>query len=207
MAENTRDDQSAVDSVIVIEPPDILPQGKTPDPLSEEDSGEARPWPAPNGASATPSEDDVGWDSAAHWHRAVPATSDDPDPEGDPAPEQVAEPVAELVAEPAALASPEPTVKTDPVASQKATLAGGQDRWREILSGFVDDPHGSVEAAAALADQEVAALSARLSQRQDVLRGAWQGADRGTEDFRMALKAYRDFCMQLGAFGEAGRAG
>ena len=115
-----------------------------------------------------------GWEDAGHWHRAVPAPAEqEPDTEPEPEAER----------------SPEPSP------SRAAPLGS---RWREIQSGFVDDPRGSVTEAAALADEEVDAWSDRIARLQKTMRAHWQAdADPSTEDLRIALTAYRDLCLRL----------
>jgi hypothetical protein len=92
--------------------------------------------------------------------------------------------------------------EADPVA--EADSAGGPvvtpDGWREVLSDFVDNPVGSVEAAAALLDTEIATYIALLGQRQDTIAATWRdSAGTGTEDLRIAILAYRDLGRQVDA--------
>jgi hypothetical protein len=61
---------------------------------------------------------------------------------------------------------------------------------------FVDDPKGSVERAAAAADEVVKAFVASLQREQAALRSAWE-KDTSTEDLRTALQQYRAFCGRL----------
>ena len=75
-----------------------------------------------------------------------------------------------------------------------AALAGQQ--WPAIQALFVDDPKGSVERAAAAADEEVKAFVASLQREQEGLRAAWAN-DASTEDLRTALQQYRAFCGRL----------
>jgi hypothetical protein len=75
-----------------------------------------------------------------------------------------------------------------------AALAGQQ--WPTIQAMFVDDPKGSVERAAAAADEVVKAFMASLQREQTALRTAW-GKDTSTEDLRTALQQYRAFCGRL----------
>ena len=237
MANPSRYDSNDADSVIVIEPEDVLPADNLPPPETADDSADL---------GRGPSEDGVGWDNAAHWHRAVPGSDPEPAPEPEPEPkaepepepkaepepepkaepeseaEPVAdlgpgpEPVADLGSEPESGLGPEPEddpALADPVpepilrpaadaspGSGQAAPASERDRWREILSGFVDDPRAAVTEAAMLADQEVTAWTDRLRQRQEALREGWQdGKNPGTEEYRIALRAYRDLSRQLDA--------
>jgi hypothetical protein len=75
-----------------------------------------------------------------------------------------------------------------------AALAGQQ--WPAIQAMFVDDPKGSVERAAAAADEVAKALVASLQREQTALRAAWE-KDTTTEDLRTALQQYRAFCGRL----------
>jgi hypothetical protein len=75
-----------------------------------------------------------------------------------------------------------------------AALAGQQ--WPAIQAMFVDDPKGSVERAAAAADEVAKAFVASLQREQTALRAAWE-KDTTTEDLRTALQQYRAFCGRL----------
>jgi hypothetical protein len=75
-----------------------------------------------------------------------------------------------------------------------AALAGQQ--WPAIQAMFVDDPKGSVERAAAAADEMAKAFVASLQREQTALRAAWE-KDTTTEDLRTALQQYRAFCGRL----------
>ncbi len=75
-----------------------------------------------------------------------------------------------------------------------AALAGQQ--WSAIQAMFVDDPRGSVERAAAAADEMAKAFVASLQREQTALRAAWE-KDTTTEDLRTALQQYRAFCSRL----------
>jgi hypothetical protein len=82
---------------------------------------------------------------------------------------------------------------------QPATLWSGEDteavreRWRELQSRFVDDPHGAAAAADDLIGETVESLTAALlTQRQEL--GAWRaGGQFDTEQLRVAITAYRGF--------------
>ena len=75
-----------------------------------------------------------------------------------------------------------------------AALAGQQ--WPAIQAMFVDDPKGSVERAAAAADEVAKAFVASLQREQTALRATWE-KDTTTEDLRTALQQYRAFCGRL----------
>ncbi|MGI5159295.1 hypothetical protein [Microbispora sp. CA-102843] len=67
-------------------------------------------------------------------------------------------------------------------------------RWREIKTGFVDDPRQSVEQADALVEE---ALSALTSRRQALL-DQWKDNERGdTEALRLALHEYHALLAHL----------
>lgn len=77
-------------------------------------------------------------------------------------------------------------------------LTSTDDRWHAVLVGFVDDPRGSVEAAAALIDADIASHIALLARRRDVMHAAWQSAQEAdTEALRVALVSYRDLRKRL----------
>jgi hypothetical protein len=79
-------------------------------------------------------------------------------------------------------------------ATPAAALAGQQ--WPAIQAMFVDDPKGSVERAAAAADEVAKAFVASLQREQAALRATWE-KDTNTEDLRTALQQYRAFCGRL----------
>ncbi|HEY3906463.1 MAG TPA: hypothetical protein VGM14_21315 [Streptosporangiaceae bacterium] len=83
-------------------------------------------------------------------------------------------------------------------------LNGNDDRWHDIVAGFIDDPRGSVAEAADLVEAEVTSLIALLSRRRDTLGETWQAeqaseAGSATEDLRLAIRGYREFSSQLAA--------
>ncbi|HZC64036.1 MAG TPA: hypothetical protein VE464_20530 [Streptosporangiaceae bacterium] len=71
-----------------------------------------------------------------------------------------------------------------------------EQQWPAIQAMFVDDPKGSVERAAAAADEVAKAFVASLQREQTALRAAWE-KDTTTEDLRTALQQYRAFCSRL----------
>lgn len=76
-------------------------------------------------------------------------------------------------------------------------------QWHDIQAMFVDDPHGSVELAAAAADAAVSALVETLHQRGSELAsaGSTSADPGGTEQLREALRSYRIFCQSLTEIG------
>jgi hypothetical protein len=65
------------------------------------------------------------------------------------------------------------------------------DQWAAIQSTFVDDPRGSVVAAAELLTETTAALMASAQERERALRGEWDRDGVDTEGLRTALRSYR----------------
>jgi hypothetical protein len=99
-----------------------------------------------------------------------------------------------------------PSARSQSEPGAKATTdAADNQRWHDILLGFIDDPRGSVAGAADLVEADVTALIAQLSRRRDAMAQSWQAekssADSATatEDLRLALRGYRDFARQLAA--------
>jgi hypothetical protein len=73
-----------------------------------------------------------------------------------------------------------------------------EQQWPAIQALFVDDPKGSVQRAAAAADEVAKAFVASIEREQAALRAAWEsGSDTTTEDLRTALQQYRAFCGRL----------
>jgi hypothetical protein len=178
------------DDVIVIDPDDVVsPEG----PSTPEAGAEA---PA--------------WDDASHWRNAVPPLEPDAI-ERDVAEPDVAEPDVSAAVEyvPEAEADPEIEAEAEIGAEAKTEAQAeavapsdiscpNRDNWHEVVASFIDDPRGSVQAAAALAETEITAYVTALNQREEALRRSWQAeADPSTEDLRLALRDYREFCRQL----------
>jgi hypothetical protein len=86
--------------------------------------------------------------------------------------------------------TPTELTPTEPVLSEQ---------WHDIQAMFVDDPQGSVQRAAAAADDAVSALVESLRQRQAVL-GPADPAD--TEQLRSTLRSYRIFCQRVAVLDE-----
>ena len=94
---------------------------------------------------------------------------------------------------------------TSPPATSGVPAAGGpgipaaalsEQQWPAIQAMFVDDPKGSVQRAAAAADEVVKAFVASIEREQAALNTAWEN-DASTEDLRTALQQYRAFCGRL----------
>jgi hypothetical protein len=82
-----------------------------------------------------------------------------------------------------------------------AELAGDADlmheRWTAIQATFVDDPRGSVAAAADLTAEAIGTLVAAAQERERGLRGEWDRDGVDTEGLRQALRNYRGFLDHL----------
>ena len=84
----------------------------------------------------------------------------------------------------------------DPAAARPTAASSSPDqRWPDIVSLFVDDPRASVNQAAAVAADTVAAFVESLQQEQARLRASLDGAD--TEQLRAVLQQYRALCGRL----------
>jgi hypothetical protein len=71
------------------------------------------------------------------------------------------------------------------------------ERWAAIQATFVDDPRGSVAAAAELVTETIEALVAGAEQRERGLRGEWDRDGVDTENLRNTLRSYRGFLDRL----------
>ncbi|MBO2464076.1 hypothetical protein [Actinomadura violacea] len=73
-----------------------------------------------------------------------------------------------------------------------------RERWREVQSGFVDDPAESVRAADALAVEAVEALSRSVAAHRRTLSEETAAHDApDTERLRLALRGYRDLLDRI----------
>lgn len=72
-------------------------------------------------------------------------------------------------------------------------------RWRDVQTGFVDEPRGAVDRADALVGDVVEAVTAGFSARRSELEQRWaaEGEEAATENLRQALRAYREFFDRL----------
>ncbi len=101
-----------------------------------------------------------------------------------------------------ALPSPAAAGEGDPAAGTSGNgvpaAALSEQLWPAIQATFVDDPQGSVQRAAAAAEEVAEAFVASLQREQAALRASWEtGGDTTTEDLRTALQRYRAFCGRL----------
>jgi hypothetical protein len=144
--------------------------------------------PAPADDPAAP-----GWASTSGAQAAAPESGVPVTPGSAPAAASTAAASPVEAGAPAASAG-EPAAGRNGDGVPAAALAGQQ--WPAIQAMFVDDPKGSVERAAAAADEVVMAFVASLQREQTALRAAWE-KDTSTEDLRTALQQYRAFCGRL----------
>jgi hypothetical protein len=77
------------------------------------------------------------------------------------------------------------------------TAQSFRDRWRDVQLRFVDDPQGAARDAQSLVDDAVQSLTTALTGQRDQL-GEWTSTDGAdTEQFRVAVRQYRDFLDRL----------
>ena len=73
-----------------------------------------------------------------------------------------------------------------------------RDRWREIQTGFVDEPRHAVEQADGLVAELMQRLAQSFSEQRNNLEHQWDAADKvSTEELRVALTRYRSFFERL----------
>lgn len=73
-----------------------------------------------------------------------------------------------------------------------------RNRWRDIQSGFVDEPRSAVEQADELVAQLMQKLAQSFSEQRSSLEHQWDASDKvSTEELRVALKRYRSFFERL----------
>lgn len=101
---------------------------------------------------------------------------------------------------------------------QPVTMAGGQSdehagntplfpsnelddlrtRWKDIQTGFVDEPRRAVEQADGLVASAMKRLAEVFAQERSGLEQQWDRGDNvSTEDLRVALQRYRSFFDRL----------
>jgi len=160
-------------------------------PATERPAGETADWAGPTGAdsaAARTAEEGADWTSPT---AVAPAT------------EQTAEEVAEERATDRSTTVDSTAVLPPPEAMPTATDAGTggfvllsdedrgsfRRRWRDVQTGFVDDPRESVQQASDLVGEAVQTVTSRLTEH-------WQGigpdyGDAATEELRQELRRYR----------------
>jgi hypothetical protein len=73
-----------------------------------------------------------------------------------------------------------------------------RNRWRDIQTGFVDEPRVAVEQADELVAQLMQRLAQSFSEQRTSLEHQWDASDKvSTEELRVALKRYRSFFERL----------
>jgi hypothetical protein len=73
-----------------------------------------------------------------------------------------------------------------------------QDRWYEIQTGFVDEPHHAVQTAGELLTEMMDDLTRRLTTELGTVdAGPGAGGDVSTEDLRVTFQRYRAFFDRL----------
>ena len=73
-----------------------------------------------------------------------------------------------------------------------------RDRWREIQTGFVDEPRNAVERADELVAELMQQLAQSFSKQRNDLEHQWDASDEvSTEELRVALTRYRSFFQRL----------
>jgi len=71
-------------------------------------------------------------------------------------------------------------------------------RWREVQTGFVDEPRRAVEQADSLVASATKRLAEVFAEERSKLEGQWDRGDNvSTEDLRIALQRYRSFFHRL----------
>jgi inorganic triphosphatase YgiF len=73
-----------------------------------------------------------------------------------------------------------------------------RNRWKDIQTGFVDEPRKSVEQADELIAKLLQRLAESFSEQRSHLEQQWEKSDSAsTEDLRLALRRYRSFFDRL----------
>ncbi len=73
-----------------------------------------------------------------------------------------------------------------------------RERWREIQTGFVDEPRQAVEQADGLVAELMQRLAQSFSEQRNNLEHQWDASDKvSTEELRVALTRYRSFFERL----------
>jgi hypothetical protein len=71
-------------------------------------------------------------------------------------------------------------------------------RWKEVQTGFVDEPRKAVEQADGLVASAMKRLAEVFAQERSGLEQQWDRGDNvSTEDLRVALQRYRSFFDRL----------
>jgi hypothetical protein len=71
-------------------------------------------------------------------------------------------------------------------------------RWKDVQTGFVDEPRKAVQQADELVAQAIKSLAERFAEERNRLEQSWDRGDQvNTEDLRVALQTYRSFFQRL----------
>lgn len=76
-------------------------------------------------------------------------------------------------------------------------ITGFRDRWQNIQTGFVDDPHRAVREADELVAAVISSLASTFAEHKSELEAQWREGEPATEELRVALRRYRAFFDQL----------
>jgi hypothetical protein len=91
----------------------------------------------------------------------------------------------------------------DDTTKLKPLFADGVDRdfrnrWRDIQSGFVDEPRSAVEQADQLVAQLMQRLAQSFSEQRSNLEKQWEVSEKvSTEELRVGFTRYRSFFERL----------
>ncbi|MES4887559.1 hypothetical protein [Streptomyces sp. NPDC096012] len=79
-----------------------------------------------------------------------------------------------------------------------------EQRMRQVVAGFVDEPRGAVEEADRALEEITVRFTEAVTQRRRTLRRSWEsaeesgvGAGADTEQLRLALRDYRELAGRL----------
>jgi len=73
-----------------------------------------------------------------------------------------------------------------------------RNRWRDIQTGFVDEPRSAVEQADQLVAQLMQRLAQSFSEQRSKLEKQWEASEKvSTEALRVAFTRYRSFFDRL----------
>ena len=71
-------------------------------------------------------------------------------------------------------------------------------RWRDIQTGFVDEPRSAVEQADQLVAQLMQRLAQSFSEQRSTLEKQWEASEKvSTEELRVGFTRYRSFFERL----------
>lgn len=90
----------------------------------------------------------------------------------------------------------EPASSDEPLLTQESAEAF-LDRWSDVQTGFIEDPHKSVTEADALLADVLAAQQQAVEQRRARISAAQQDNGADTEDLRLTLLEYRNLITTL----------